>query len=134
MGCRFLETYHSLVQGLPGNRQSPGNGSTLQSEGISSLSDDLLIPQLLQKGIELGRFPIPLCENLLRGHGVLGPKILDGGDERPLVLPQVAIELLGQQPLEPGQDQLLRLGLGDLGSGRGNERLLLLFHFPLCGP
>lgn len=65
----------------------------------------------------MGRFSIPLGKNLLRRHSVLGPQVLNGGDERPLVMPQVAVELLGQQSLEPGQDQLLRLGLGDLGTG-----------------
>ena len=38
-----------------------------------------LITQLLQKGVELGRFPIPFGKNLLRGHGVLRPQILDDG-------------------------------------------------------
>jgi len=52
----------------------------------------------------LDRFPVPVGENLLRGDGVLLPEVFHGGDEGPLVLPQIAIELLNQESLESLQN------------------------------
>src|SRR5271157_1298851 len=88
------------------------------------------IPQLHQKSVELGCRPVSVGKNLLRGDGILLPEVFHGGDEDPLVLPQVAVELLGQEPLESLQDQPLGIVLGNLGPSGGDHLVLLLFHFP----
>ena len=105
----------------------PAQGIPLAGFGL------LLIPQLLQEIIELGCILIPLGENLLGGDGVFLPEVFHSGNEGPLVLPQVAVELLGQKPLEPLHDQ--PLGVASVILARA-AAIISSFSFlpPGCSP